>query len=170
MKNKQVHKVAMELAEEAKSKDICNEWYQYLLQASSVDQLAEMYIGGLDFCLENNFPSNKFIEKHFKGKMEHKGIYLNDQGNVSGKRRVVLLGNSCCTANLKGYDASSIYIKNTSTLALTVADNAFASITVHDKGSVNILATGEAKVCVYNYGGNVHVEENSTATVKIINK
>ena len=170
MENKQVHKVAKELAKEAQKKDICNEWYQYLLCATSVDQLADMYISGLDFCLQNNFPSNSFIKKHFKGEVEHKGIYLGAQENVSGKRRVVLLGNSCCTANLKGYDASSIYIKDTSTLAITVADNAFASITVLNKGSVNIFATGKAKVCVYNYGGNVHVEETSTAPVKIINK
>ena len=45
------------LAAEAKEKGICREWYEFILNATSKERLLTLFVKGLDFCVENDYPS-----------------------------------------------------------------------------------------------------------------
>ena len=67
------------LAKDAAKKGICKPWHDELKNfGNDIDKMLEMYLKGIDFCLESDFPDKDFIAKQFKGKMETSGVFLDD--------------------------------------------------------------------------------------------
>ena len=85
-------KIGKELAKQAKTIGICEEWYSQLITTNDVEKLAEMYLKGIDFCLSNEYPSIDFMRKNFKGKIEIFGIHIDRKINAVNEKTVVALG------------------------------------------------------------------------------
>ena len=47
------------LAAEAQAKGICSEWYSFILRATSKERLLTLFVKGLDFVFDNDFPSEE---------------------------------------------------------------------------------------------------------------
>lgn len=159
-----------ELAKQAKKHGICEDWYLTLKNEDNVNAMLEMYIKGIDFCLSNDYPSNHFIEKNFKGKMEKHGIHLDEIINIQNEAKVIALGKTFGTVEITGYVISEIFIKNNSEIVLTVKGNSFVMVDVFDDAKITVFAFDDAKVCVNHYGGKVHQSLKDNSQIKIIEK
>ena len=163
-------KLSKELAKRAKAKGICAPWHAQLLKLEDVDDMLEMYLKGIDFCLVNDYPSNDFIRANFKGSMERKGIFLDDTINVTNMPKVVCLGTTTGRIESNGYEVCEVFAKHDAALNVVVKDNAFVMIDVFDDAVVNVHASDRAKVCVNHYGGDIKHIATDDAVVKIREK
>lgn len=160
-----------ELAKQAKKNGICEDWYLALKNEKNIDKMLEMYVKGIDFCLSNDYPSNHFIAKNFKGKMEKYGIHLDEVLCIESESKVIALGKCTGTIELFNFDVSEIFVKNECNLTLVAEGNSFVMIDVFDNSNIIIHAYDNAKFCVNRYGGTVEfARHNLTSQVKIIEK
>lgn len=165
-------KINRQLAKQAKEKGICKDWFKDLEQTENITDLIQMYLKGIDFCLANDFPSNDFIRKHFKGKMEDFGIFLDGSFQLKNKSKCVLLGNCKGILAIDQYNVSEVFVKHQSEIILEAKDNAFVMIDLFDDAVLHIHALGDAKICVNQYQGKsqIHQTKSENAQIKIITK
>ena len=81
------------LAAEAQAKGICSEWYSFILRATSKERLLTLFVKGLDFVFDNDFPSAE-LRAEFKGLHEHYGVFIDEPFSVADMRRIVAFGTS----------------------------------------------------------------------------
>lgn len=163
-------KIGEELAIMAKEKGICKEWFKKMINLDDKDALIDMYIRGIDFCLAKNYPSNEYIAQNFAGVMEKYGIHLNESLNVVNERMVVSLGSCTGQIELNEYSTSEIFIKHDSTLTVVAKDNSFVMIDMFDSSKLHIVASGDTRVCINRYGGDISMEKSDYSIVKVIEK
>lgn len=163
-------KIGKELAKDAKINGICKDWYKDLKTTDDIDQLLDMYLRGIDFCLSNDYPTNDYIRANFKGKMEHKGIYLDDQLLAVNARKVVALGRCTGSIEVDEFNVCEVFIKHESEATVTAEGNSFVMIDMFDNSSLSVIAHDQAKVCVNHYGGEIIFRKEGKGVVKIIEK
>ena len=163
-------KLSKELARQAKAKGICAPWHAQLLTLQDKEAMVDMYLKGIDFCLANDYPKNDFIRTHFKGVMEKKGVFLDDNIKVENMPKCVCLGATNGRIEVQGYEVCEIFAKHDSVLNVVAKDNAFVVIDIFDNAKVDIHASNRAKVCVNHYGGSINNNAMGDAIVKIREK
>ena len=154
----------------ARAKAICEEWGNLLEFTDDTDTLLDMYLKGIDFCLSNDYPSNDYIRRKFKGKMEHKGIHLDEAIQVVNEKKVVCLGSTNGTVEVNGYSISELFLKHQSNIELRAKDNCFCMVDLFDGSYLKVIASEKSKVCVNIYGGQVDIEKHDQAMVRIVKK
>ena len=159
-----------ELAKQAKRNGICEDWYLALKNEKDIDSLLDMYIKGIDFCLSNDYPSNDFISKNFKGKMETHGIHLDEVLDIVNERKIIALGKTLGTVDINGFEVSEIFLKNNSEITILASGNSFVMVDIFDDAKVIVFASGDAKVCINRYGGNVFQYSKDDSCIKLIEK
>lgn len=85
------NKVTKHLAKAAQANGICTPWLNELKSLDDKDALVDMYIRGIDFCLEHDYPSNDFIRENFKGVMEKHGVFLDDAIALQDQSKCIAL-------------------------------------------------------------------------------
>ena len=86
--------IKIEALQRARQNEICKEWAVKMENAQTLNELLDMYIKGIDFSFSTEFLSNNFMRRNLKGKMEHKGIYLDDSIDLHNQREIVCLGDT----------------------------------------------------------------------------
>lgn len=157
------------LAKEAQAKGICSEWYNLILRATSKERLLTLFVRGLDFVFDNDFPSAK-LRAEFKGLYEHYGVFMDEPFNVANVRRVVAFGTSEGKARFSGFCAAQVWARDNTRLVVEVEDNAFVCIDITDRAKVEITASGTAKVTVFQHGGECINRASGNAKIKVIDK
>lgn len=163
-------KLNKELAKQAKNHGICKEWHADLKSTEDIEKMLDMYLKGIDFCLSNDYPKNDFIRANFKGKMEHKGIHLDERLNVVNERKVVCLGNCFGTVETDSFHVSEVFVKNGSEIIITARGNSFVMIDMFDDSQVTVYVKDNAKVCINHYGGDFFRNEDNNGMIKVIEK
>lgn len=161
-----------ELAQAAKNKGICEDWFNDLMNTKDKGRLIQMYLKGIDFCLSNEYPSLSFIRENFVGAMEPYGVFLDEEIKAENFRHVVALGNCYGTAVYSGFEVGQVFAKHNAKLTVTAKDNSFVMIDVFDNAEVEVIASDNAKICVNHYGGRVisNSSEPGNSVIKIIRK
>lgn len=163
---------AKEIAKQAKKNGICSDWHKELKTLNSIDELAEMYLKGIDFCLSNDFPTNEYLRANFKGKMEKHGIHLDETFGCRNKPKVVALG--ACNAHVKvdEYQVSEVFVKHKSKMSLTASGHAFVMVDAFDDTEVKVWVHDSARVAINRYGNAkiTTMQVNDSAYLKIIEK
>lgn len=98
------------LAAEAKEKGICREWYEFILNAPSKERLLTLFVKGLDFCVENDYPSAQ-LRAEFAGLRQHFGIFMSDHISVKSGKYVIGFGTSEGKAAYSGFDVAQIWAR-----------------------------------------------------------
>lgn len=139
--------------------------------AKSKDDLVEIYMEGIDFCLSSEFPSNEFLRTHFVGVMEDHGLYLDSVINLVNPEQVIALGETKGDIRTDGYTVSTVYMKHRSNLKIKAGDNSFVMIDIFDDANLEIEVSGDARMCINRYGDATlqHIKKDN-ATIKIIEK
>lgn len=142
--------------------DIITNWHN-----PDKNMLIQKYIEGIDFCIENNFPDNKFIKKHFDGIMQEYGIFVDEKIELHNMPHVILNGRCRGTLHYDGYRFGKIYVRGGSKVNIEVIDKAIINVEIYDNNSKVIVRNkGTKNVAVYLYGGEVEC----TSGVKIYDK
>lgn len=160
-----------ELLRDAIKSQICEEWEEKISNSGSKKELLQMYIDGIDFCLDNNFPSNDYLKKNGGDLLAEFGIFIDENIEVENRTKVVLLGSCTSLISIDGYTVSQVFIKHDSSAHITVENHAFLVIDMFDNTSLNISATNESKVLVNVYG-NAQLKHFTTenAIIKVVHK
>jgi hypothetical protein len=150
---------------------ICQDWALKIGQTDNKDELLDMYIKGIDFCLDHNFPSNEDLLK-FGGELLVKhGIWVDEEVTSENPGYLVLLGASNGVILVGDYTVSQLYIKHNSIATVACSGNSFTVIDCFDNSIVSITASGNCKVLINSYGSAKVVHEcQGSAVVKIRNK
>lgn len=151
---KNIRILADELVAEAAAKGICEEWKQMIQRAESRDSLVQMYVKGIDFCVNNRFPSLDYMEENFKGVCEKYGVYINDRISLRNVRKAVIAGNTTGTAGYDSYEVAAVYLKDSSRIAVDADDHAIVTLDCFDASKVALTARNGAKVLVNLYGNS----------------
>lgn len=162
--------VAKELAKQAKLKGICEEWHEELKGLTDKRAMIDMYIRGLDFCLSNEFPDNQYIRENFKGVMEDKGVFLDDNVSLVNFRRCIALGKTQGEIKITGYKVCEVFAKHESNLNIIIEDNAFVEIDMFDNSVVSVISLGKSKVHINHYGGTLTFDEREESIIKVVEK
>lgn len=162
--------IAKELAKQAKKKGICREWHKELKGLTDKRAMVDMYIRGIDFCLSNEFPDNEYIRENFKGVMEDKGVFLDENVNLVNYRRCVALGKTNACVRVSGYKVCEVFAKHESHLNIIVEDNAFVEIDMFDDAVVSVTGSESAKVHINRYGGTLTFDQQDKSIVKVVAK
>lgn len=165
--------IGRKLAAEAKKKGICKAWYDELnCYGDNLDKMLEMYLKGIDFCLENDYPDKGIIAKHFKGKMEASGVYLDDTIDVWDVPKVVALGATRGNVHATGYGVTEVFATNDAELDILPKENSFVMVDIWGSATVRVRSYHRATVCVNIYSANAKVEchRNDDSLIKLRNK
>ncbi len=152
-------KVSKVLKEEAIKYGLCAAWAKDW-GSPTKEQLVEMYITGLDFCIEHNYPSNEFIKENFGEIAEHKGVFVDKKVHLENPETAILNGRCTGSIVLTGNVSRDIYVRHDSRVEIVVRDYALAFVRVFDNAHV-ILRNESGKRCfVYKKGGTATVSGN----------
>ncbi len=154
----------MELIQQLKQdgidKGLCRLWQGKLRAGLSTEELAKLYIKGIDFCISEDYPTLDFLREHFKGKCEPFGVYVDDEIPPTANKPDMVL-NGACKAMLEydGFAVSRLYVRHDSEAAVIVSDNAIVTIDLFDNAKIHISVIGtEARVNINAYGRNTTVD------------
>lgn len=162
--------IAKELAKQAKRNGICDDWHKELKSLTDKRSMIDMYIRGIDFCLSNDYPSNDYIRANFKGTMEEKGVFLDDNINLVNFRYCVALGTTQGEVRVTDYKVCEVFAKHQSVLHIIAEDNAFVEIDMFDNSVVSVTGSGKAKVHINHYGGTLTFDQREESAIKVAKK
>lgn len=165
-----MHKLNKYILDHAPS-NICEPGIAGVMAAQSVDDLLEMYVRDIDFCLEQEFPTPADLVQYGGEWLSEYGIYVNHTEllHVDGKGFIVLLDTCRTEITCEPYSASELYIKHQSKVTLHAKPNAAVFIDIFDNAELHIEATMNSKVCVKVYG-KAKVTYSGLGSVKVVNK
>lgn len=170
-----MEKTITELKEELKSAamghGLCVPWQQMMDDISDKEMLVRMYLKGIDFCIEHDYPAVKYMEENFKGICEPLGVFVNDIINIENYPKVVAVGYCAGQLIFDGYTLSQVFVKHQCQLDIVALDHVRVTVDCFDDSFLTVKAKGNAVVTVFRYlGAKVNIECEGTASVKVINR
>lgn len=158
--------------EKAIASGICEDWADKIAAVNSLDDLLKMYIKGIDFCLNNDFPAREDLLRFGGDKLHQYGICIDKRGLLlESKKFLVLLGGCETELTYSGFSVSQLFVKHTSKTKITAINNSFLVVDCFDNTNINITAKNQAKVLVNVYGNaKIKSQTEANGIVKIIHK
>ena len=154
------------LAEEAKAANICAEWYNHILNATSKERLLALYFGGFDFVTENDFPSEP-LRREFDDVRKHFHIYENEAFAARNARKLVAYTGTRGKAEYNGFAVAQIWLRQGAEVEVTASGNAYVTLDVAEGADAKIKASGKSKVVVFHHGGTITQEATDEAIITI---
>lgn len=159
------------ILEKAKEAGICEEWAGLIPSVGGVDGLLAMYVKGIDFCLEKNFPSNEDLVRLGGDRLAGHGVYIDKAVDLPSGDFIVLLGECTGNIHISGYSSTQLFIKHTSSATINAYGNAFVMIDCFDNTTLDVVASGNSKVVINVYGAaKVTHAVTDKAIIKIVHK
>ncbi|MGV0847448.1 hypothetical protein ACTS9T_12885 [Empedobacter falsenii] len=163
--------IKIEVLKRAKRNEICKEAVVKMENVQTLDELLDMYISSIDFSFSTEFLSNDFMRRNLKGKMEHKGIFLDDSIDLHNNREIVCLGDSRLNYLADEFSVAQMYLRDNVKARLVVRDSAFVMIDIFDNVQLEIEASNKANVRVNCFkGAKVTFKSDDESYVKISNR
>ena len=160
--------IGKEIALEAKKYGLCAEWYKKMLAVTNYKQLADMYFDGDDWSMEKDFPSLSLLRQH-KGAILPYGLVVDSTEKFENNFRIAFFGNSESEISYSDYAVGNVIVRHQSKVKIKASGNSKVFINLLDAAEVEVIATDETEVIIYNYGlqtnyynqGNVIVKRKS---------
>lgn len=168
----------MELIQQLKAdgmgKGLCRMWQMKLHAGLSTEELAKLYIQGIDFCISEDYPTLDFLREHFRGKCEPFGVFVDDDiSPTKNKPEMVLNGDCRGMLEYDGYSVSKLYVRHNSEVAVIVSDHAVVTIDLFDNAKLHLSIVGDdTNVSINIYGRDTEIEyigDTTLSKAKIIN-
>ena len=157
------------LASEAKAAGICQEWYEYILNAPDKGRLMALYFGGYDFVEANDFPSEP-LRREFDDIRRHYAIYEDERFNAQNPRRLVAYTGAEGTAHFTGFAVAQVWARKGAQVTIDANDRSCVTMDVAQGATAHIKATGKSSVIVFNHGGTIAQEATGDALITIKDK
>ena len=157
--------IGKEIAIEAKKYGLCAEWYRKMLAVTTYKQLAEMYFDGDDWSMEKDFPSLSLLRKH-KGAFLPYGLVVDSTEKFQNNFRIAFFGNSESEISYSDYAVGNVIVRHQSKVKIKASGNAKVFVNLIDEARVEIEATENAEVIIYNYGPQTNYSNKGNVIVK----
>lgn len=149
-----------ELKQQAIEYGLCEKWQREWGKPTIAD-LCDKFIKGLDFCIKHNYPTIDYLDRHFKGKVEQYGIYINERAVSHSQLYVVANGDS--VVDVYASTVCSVYARHNSHIRLYVPAEAFMYVSMFDDCTIEVVEKGDgATICVSLFGGTIKNENMIT--------
>ena len=157
--------IGKEIALDAKKYGLCAEWYRKMLSVTTYKQLAEMYFDGDDWSMEKDFPSLSILRQH-KGDILPYGLVVDSTEKFENNFRIAFFGNSESEISYTDYAVGNVIVRHQSKVKIKASGNAKVFVNLIDEARVEIEATENAEVIVYNYGQQTNYSNKGNVIVK----
>lgn len=149
-----MNKVNKELRNKAVSLGLCDMWQKKWVKDKTPQQLIDMYKKGIDFCLESNYPDNKFIKENFtKDILSKNNMFVDEDFYVlNPENDCVILGESQGKLIFDGYAVRDIYINGNADVEIEASDFAKIFVNVYDDAQVVVTQKKNSVIHVYKHG------------------
>jgi hypothetical protein len=149
-----MNKVNKELRNKAVSLGLCDTWQKKWMKDKTPQQLIDMYKKGIDFCLESNYPDNKFIKENFtKDILSKNNMFVDEDFYVlNPENDCVILGESQGKLIFDGYAVRDIYINGNADVEIEASDFAKIFVNVYDDAQVVVTQKKNSVIHVYKHG------------------
>ena len=153
----------------------CSSGMDQLKTASSITELIKCYYDRIDYCLANDFPSNKLLLM-YKEALQENGVFIDAKETVkNNQEKFVLLGNSHCNLKIDEWTVSRGFVKHKSKLVINVSGDSVVMIDALDNSEIFVSQSGNARVIVNLYArakchivaGNARVVDKKMFTYEI---
>jgi hypothetical protein len=149
-------RASRQLYDQAIKLGLCSKW-QGDWNGESVESLCSMYKRGIQFCIENDYPSVEFMVDKFRGKTEKHGLYISERFSIKAEQDVYILNGNCNgKVENNGWGVTKIYVRHNSVLNLVVRGNSMTYIDMYDNTSLDLTILDKAQVTINKYGGIIH--------------
>jgi len=150
-----------ELKDKAISLGLCQQWTSEWSDDETKDTLCEKYMRGIDFCIEHDYPSSKYLKDNFDGVMQNHGMFVDDIVNRDNLRVMTINGLSIGSLNYDKFNIGRIYLRHNSRVNIDVKDNAKILVSMYDNSVLNVTCSGESNVYVQRHGGKINYDKNN---------
>lgn len=149
-----MNKVNKELRNKAVSLGLCDTWQKKWMKDKTPQQLIDMYKKGIDFCLESNYPDNKFIKENFtKDILSKNNMFVDEDFYVlNPENDCVILGESQGKLIFDGYAVRDIYINGNADVEIEASGFAKIFVNVYDDAQVVVTQKKNSVIHVYKHG------------------
>lgn len=163
------NELVKQLKADGTAKGLCQLYQLKLRGCNDIEALVKLFIKGIDFCVNNDYPTLEFMRQNFKGKAEAYGGYVDDEVNEVNLPNAVLNGECKAIMKYTDYSVSRLIIRHTSKAAVNVEDHAYLTIDIFDNTELYLAVAGtNAKVFVNVYG-DAQVHANGSG-IQVVNK
>ena len=157
--------IGKEIALDAKKYGLCAEWYRKMLSVTTYKQLAEMYFDGDDWSMEKDFPSLSILRQH-KGDILPYGLVVDSTEKFENNFRIAFFGNSESEISYTDYAVGNVIVRHQSKVKIKASGSSKVFVNLIDEARVEIEATENAEVIVYNYGQQTNYSNKGNVIVK----
>lgn len=135
-----------------------------------IEPLCKMFFEQDNWAMENDFPNLEVLQK-FKRESDQYGLHTDFKGKLDNQKKTALFGKSDVKLSYADFFVGSLIVRHESKAKITASGHAFLVINLLDSAFVEIEATENAKVSVFQYGtnsnfritGNVEIKEGKWA-------
>lgn len=162
-----MNRLNSELRGHAVSYGLCTQWQGDWQNNKSQQELIEMYIRGIDFCIEHDYPSVEYIKANFDRDLLHKNHVFADEPVAGGDNGVYVVNGKCSGKLSFGkFAAATLHLRHDSELNIEVEGCAKIFVSVYDRAKVHVKQSDVAKVYVYVLSKDCNVESEGNVMVR----
>ena len=153
------------------AKGMCSPYQKELDNQETVEGLVSLYVKGIRFCVDNDYPTLDFLRKHFKGQCEPFNVFIDDEVMTRNAERIVLNGECQGTLIYDGFAVARVVARHDTDAKMYVSDRAIVHVDAFDNSRLAIYSAGDrVKVRVRQFG-NAKVDcIGKGISLEIINK
>lgn len=162
-----MNKLNSELRECAVGHGLCTQWQGEWNDDKTQQELIDMYVRGLDFCIEHDYPTTDFIKEHFDSYLLRKNrIYVDEE--VEGGESGVYVINGKCNGEVRFEDftVATLHVRHDSELNVVAEGLSKVFIKVYNHAKVHVKQSDMAKVYVYLYGDECTIEREGEVMIR----
>lgn len=150
--------IAKQLKLQAESLGACEKGLQNLEKLNE-QELINRYVHFVDFCVENDYPTNEYIKENFDHSLlEHNNIYVDSEFERRNARQVVIVqGKSNGVLLYDGYVTADVYIRHDSEVTIDCSRMSKIFINLYDNAKIHVTQRDMASVYVYRHGTGCEV-------------
>lgn len=140
------------LRDMGRSMGMCDKFYDRWIDGMDVDTMLDLYIKGLDFCIEKDFPPLDFVRRNFDTSDLHRHhIYIDEHVDLEGESGdYVFLGR--CTGNVHFGDfcISGVYLRHSSEMKIRSEGFSRVFVSLYEESSCDVVANDSFNLHLYD--------------------
>lgn len=144
----------LQLLNKARKAGCCTPYQMRILRARNKEQLIDIFVDGLKFCLAKDYPGEEYILQHFgKHELHLHGIYVNECITRQTTHKALVALGSCYGRLLyDDWKQHRVAVNGTGKVNIIAKDHTFVMVDIYDSATVTIAAHDKSSIVVYYYG------------------